>query len=375
MSLSYWEKTNFLHLDYAIIGAGITGLSLACELADAYPNASIAVFERGLLPSGASTKNAGFACIGSLSEKVHDLALMGPHAFLNLIQDRYEGLQILRQRLGDAAIDFQQHGGYELIFPQQDLSFLSSLADMNHLLEPLLGKETFSIDPAAASDFGFNPKNIQTVIKNRCEGQLNTGLMMRNLYKLCISKGIQIYTGAKVQQLQEYSQAVDIVCDDITFKASHSFICTNAFSKQFLPHEDIQPGRGQVLVTKPIQKLKVKGIFSFDEGYYYFRNIDHRIIFGGGRNLDFIGETTTQFGSNQTILTQLHTHLKETILYQTPFELDYHWSGIMAFGGNKLPLVKKVSERIYVGARLNGMGVAIGSKVAQKLLTLLQQHS
>jgi glycine/D-amino acid oxidase-like deaminating enzyme len=246
---------------------------------------------------------------------------------------------------------------------------------MNHLLEPLLGKDTFSVDPSAASAFGFNPKNIQTIIKNRCEGQLNTGLMMRNLYKLCISKGIQIYTGAKVQQLQEYSQAVDIVCDDITFKATQAFICTNAFSKDFLPYEEIQPGRGQVLVTKPIHNLKVKGIFSFDEGYYYFRNIDHRIIFGGGRNLDFIGETTTEFGSNQTILSQLHTHLKETILFQTPFEIDYHWSGIMAFGGQKLPLVKKVGERIYVGARLNGMGVAIGSMVAKKLLTLLQQHS
>ncbi len=375
MQFSYWEKTSFLSYDYLILGAGITGLSLGVELADTFPKAKIAILERGILPSGASTKNAGFACIGSLSEKVHDLKLMGQEAFLNLIQDRTEGLQILRNRLGDQNIHFQKHGGFELLFNHQNIDFLQQMDAINQLLQPLLGNEIFSVDSAATKAFGFNPKHIKTIVKNHCEGQLDTGKMMHALQALCTSKGVQVFTNTNVNSIDEENLKVLVNCDQITFKAQQVFLCTNAFTKRFLPEEDLQPGRGQVLVTKPISNLKVKGIFSFDEGYYYFRNIHERIIFGGGRNLDFEGETTTEFGSNQTILNKLNHHLQETILYQTPFEVDYHWSGIMAFGGNKQPLVKKVSERIYVGARLNGMGVAIGSKVAKNLLTLLQQHS
>jgi glycine/D-amino acid oxidase-like deaminating enzyme len=375
MQLSYWEKTSFLSYDYLIIGAGITGLSLGIELAETFPKAKIAILERGILPSGASTKNAGFACIGSLSEKVHDRKLMGDDAFLTLIQDRVEGLQILRNRLGDHTIDFKKHGGFELLFDRQNMDFLQEMEAINQLLQPLLGNEIFSIDSTANKAFGFNPKNIKTIVKNHCEGQLDTGKMMQALQALCTSKGVQVFTNTNVNSIDEENLKVLVNCDQITFKAQQVFLCTNAFTKRFLPEEDLQPGRGQVLVTKPISNLKVKGIFSFDEGYYYFRNIHERIIFGGGRNLDFEGETTIEFGSNQNILNKLNQHLQETILHQTPFEIDYQWSGIMAFGGNKQPLVKKVSERIFVGARLNGMGVAIGSKVAKNLLTLLLQHS
>lgn len=375
MNLSYWEQTSFTNYDYIIIGAGITGLSLGIELAENFPKAKIAILERGILPSGASTKNAGFACIGSLSEKVHDLHLMGESKFLELIQHRWEGLQILRQRLGDKAIDFQLHGGYELIMENQNQNFLKQLEKMNTLLEPMLGKEVFSVQNEKIKAFDFNANSVKQLVQNKVEGQLDSGKMMLALYALCTSKGVQVFANTNVNSINEENLKVLVNCDQITFKAQQIFLCTNAFTKQFLPQEDIQPGRGQVLVTKPIANLKVKGIFSFDEGYFYFRNIHERIIFGGGRNLDFVGETTTDFGSNQTILDKLNQHLQEAIIYQTPFEIDYHWSGIMAFGGNKQPLVKKVSERVYVGARLNGMGVAIGSKVAQQLLTLLRQHS
>ena len=51
------------------------------------------------------------------------------------------------------------------------------------------------------------------------------------------------------------------------------------------------------------------------------------------------------------------------------------WSGIMAFGKNKKPIVEKISDNVVIGARLGGMGVAIGSlvgeKVAHEILDLL----
>ena len=58
--LSYWEKkTYFEDLDFLVIGAGIVGSSTALHLRKTYPSAKILVVERGYLPAGASTKNAG----------------------------------------------------------------------------------------------------------------------------------------------------------------------------------------------------------------------------------------------------------------------------------------------------------------------------
>jgi glycine/D-amino acid oxidase-like deaminating enzyme len=370
--LSFWEKNTFCNYDYIIIGAGITGLSVACELKENHPNKSVLVLERGLLPTGASTKNAGFACIGSLSEHLEDIKLMGENAFLQLVQDRWQGLQILRKRLGDAAIQFEGNGGFELVLKHQNNTFLNKLHDMNKLLLPLFNKPIFSVQTAAAKTYGLNQNLVDTCVKNEVEGQINTGQMMLALQQYAAQLGVQIITGAAVLSITENTQQVSVQTTSICFTAQHLFICTNAFAKQLLPHVMLEPGRGQVVVTAPIPNLKVKGTFFFDEGYYYFRNFENRIIFGGGRNLDFDTENTLAFGSNQKILAQLNYYLQELILPNINYEIAHTWSGIMAFGSNKTPLVQNISERQTIALRLNGMGVALGSMIARRAVKLAQ---
>ena len=74
MNLSYWEIKNWLtNIDYTIVGSGIVGLNCALQLKQRFPDAKILILEKGMLPQGASTKNAGFACFGSLSEIIDDL--------------------------------------------------------------------------------------------------------------------------------------------------------------------------------------------------------------------------------------------------------------------------------------------------------------
>jgi glycine/D-amino acid oxidase-like deaminating enzyme len=374
--ISYWEKKHFLHYDYLIIGSGITGLSAACSIKERKPNASIAVLERGLLPTGATTKNAGFACIGSFTEKWYDLELMGEDAFLQLIEDRWKGLGKLRSRLGDEHIEYANNGGYELLFANQFINE-EQLQHMNGLLKKIFNQNVFRIDASLIQSFGFNKHMLSNIVVNRLDAQLNSGKMMRALYRMAASLNTNIVTGADVMNIEETDSGVNafvknpLSTEPLLFKANKVAICTNAFTGKFFPELEIIPGRGQVIVTEPIHDLKVMGVFSFDEGYYYFRNIDNRILFGGGRNLDFEGETTTEFGPNQKILDQLSYYLHEMILPGNKIKIDQQWSGIMAFGKNKLPLVKKVSEHIAVGARLNGMGIALGSKIGEQIAEML----
>lgn len=63
--------------------------------------------------------------------------------------------------------------------------------------------------------------------------------------------------------------------------------------------------------------------------------------------------------------------LKTTILPQTPFEIDHRWSGIMGVGNQKKAIVKQVSNNVFCGVRLGGMGVAIGSSIGKELSELI----
>ena len=135
--------------------------------------------------------------------------------------------------------------------------------------------------------------------------------------------------------------------------------------------ENIVPARAQVLVTKPIDNLKVKGTFHLEQGYYYFRNIDQRILIGGGRNLDFKSESTIEFGQTSIVQSKLEDLLKNTIIPNMNFEIDYSWSGIMGIGNKKKPILKQLSTNVSCGVRLGGMGVAIGASVGRDLADLI----
>ena len=372
MNFSYWERKTWLsNIDFAIVGSGIVGLSCALSLRKKHPNSKIVVFEKGILPSGASTKNAGFACFGSMSEILDDLQSHSEEEVVQLVRDRAMGLQLLRENLGDATIDFQQHGGFELFSesdPELFENCLEKIPYVNNLLENVFSskKEVFSV-----KNEPFSFKNVKNkVIFNYLEGQIDTGKMMNALIQKCTKNDIFILNSCEITSFTDQNDQISFILnnseEDLTKKL---FIATNGFAKQLMNH-DVQPARAQVLITKPIKNLAIKGTFHLDRGYYYFRNIDDRILFGGGRHLDFKTEETSQLGLTQLIQNKLEEILQTTILPQTAFEIDTRWSGIMGVGAHKKPIIKKLMPNVYCGVRLGGMGVAIGSSLGKQLAEL-----
>lgn len=371
MNFSYWERKTWLgNIDFAIVGSGIVGLSCALSLRKRFPKSKIAVFEKGMLPSGASTKNAGFACFGSLSEILEDLKTHSEQEVVQLVKDRVNGLELLRDTLGDQALDYQENGGFEL-FTLDDERLFQECQDkmkyINQLLSPVFNSEVFSIQN---NDFGFQNIN-RKLIFNALEGQIDTGKMMRSLIKMASEANILILNNAEITSISEEDNKVSFSLNGTEeLSVKKVLIATNGFAKQFLD-EDVTPARAQVLVTKPINDLKIKGTFHLDKGYYYFRNIDNRILFGGGRNLDFTVEETSELGLTQLVQNRLEELLSTTILPNIPFEVDTRWSGIMGVGKQKKPIVRRLSENVYCGVRLGGMGVAIGSSIGVQLANLI----
>jgi glycine/D-amino acid oxidase-like deaminating enzyme len=372
LNLSYWEReTWFSNVDFCIIGSGIVGLSCALQLRAKHPQAKILVLERGILPQGASTKNAGFACFGSMSELLSDLQNHSEEDVFSLVQQRVKGLDLLKKTLGEKSIDFQQHGGFE-IFTQQDVALFekceAQVHEINQLLYPIFKAPVFSVE---ASAFGFE-KCLPKHIVNAFEGQIDTGKMMQNLLKKVQTEGILVLNATEVLAFESQAHHVEIQLKNFHFKAKHLCIATNAFASSLL-NVEVTPARNQVLITSPIPDLKWKGTFHINEGYFYFRNIHDRILLGGGRHLDKEGETTTEAGTTNNIQKALEQLLYEVIMPHQKVTIDTRWSGVLGVGKLKKPIVQKVQNRVYCAVRLGGMGVAIGSMVGRNLANLIEE--
>lgn len=362
-NLSYWEKKNFFNADVIVVGSGIVGLNAAITVKAKNPKISVLVLERGFLPTGASTKNAGFACFGSISELIEQEKISGTDALHSLIAKRWRGLQKLKNLLGDDNIDFKNYGGYELFKNEQSTlanDCVAKISHFNSLIADIVNKkDTYLIANNKIKPFGF--KSVAHLIECQLEAQIDPGKMMKTLLAKCSELDVMVLNNCTVEALIDENHGCSIITNQGKFLTKKVLLTTNAFVKDFLPDLEVYPGRGQVVVTSPIKNLKIKGTFHYDKGYYYFRNIDNRILLGGGRNLDFNTEETTEFGETELVQNALHQLLKEVIIPETDFKIEHKWSGIMAFGPALAPIIKEVKPNIFCAVRCNGMGIAIGS--------------
>lgn len=375
VQLSFWERDRFFTgIDVVIAGSGIVGLNAALCLKEKSPKLNILVAERGALPSGASTKNAGFACFGSVSELVDDLSKMSEDEVFALVGKRFEGLKRLRAKLGDAAMRFEENGGYEVFDDEKSYAECADrISEFNAKLKSVIGRnDVYKNADEKIAPFGF--KNVKHMIVCPAEGQIDTGRMMEALIEKTKAAGIRILNGLHITGFTPEKDGLLLQTENgYSIPAKRLLICTNGFAKQLLPKEDVEPARAQVLITSPVPSLKIKGTFHYDKGYYYFRNVGDRVLFGGGRNLDFSGENTTTHSTTPLIQDKLEELLREMILPGENYTIDQRWSGTMGVGAKKDPIVKKITDHVYCAVRMGGMGVALGSLTGEEAANLVNE--
>jgi gamma-glutamylputrescine oxidase len=370
--LSFWEKVTLLEdIDFLIVGSGIVGSACALELRRTNPDAKIVILERSYLPLGASTKNAGFACFGSVTELLDDLESTPEEHVWDTVKLRFEGLERLLQRFSAADLNYENCGSYDLIADEEELAIYHPKLDyLNQQIEFITGKKNcYSFEKDVQLKFGF--KGFEGGYFNRLEGAIDTGKLLLATQRELADKRIIVLNGIEVINFNPDEQGVIIETNYGEIKARKLGITINGFAKKLLPELRVDPARAQVLVTSEIKGLQAKGTFHMDKGYYYFRNIGNRILFGGGRNLDFQGENTFELDQTELIQHALEELLKEKLIPNQDFTIDYRWSGTMGVGNEKGPIIEKINPNTAVGVRLGGMGVAIGSLVGEKLAFLL----
>lgn len=362
---SFWEQDSFLQpYDLIVVGAGIVGLSSALFYKRSYPIDRVLVLERASHPLGASTRNAGFACIGSIGEHRADLQKTSEENIKARIVRRYRGLELLKQTLGKKSIGYEHCGGYEFFSSQKKFEEVASEIDrFNDWMNDLLGEQVVY----EAQELEGYP-----VIYNRLEGALHPGKMMQQLIRKVNEAGVEIWWNTSVQKVTKSGEVK--LSDGTKLKGHNVLLAVNGFMRTLLPDIEITPARGLVFVTDEQEQMPWKGTFHHDRGYIYFRNIGKRLLIGGARNLAVEEEETDQFGINKKIRDSLKEFVSGVLRLSVGWSIEHEWSGIMGFVKSKTPIVKQVDEHRFVAAGLSGMGIAIGMEVGKGAAEMLSTN-
>ena len=369
ISTSIWEQESFYApSDVIIVGGGLLGLWTALELISAKPTIHITILEKGNIPTGASTRNAGFACFGSPGEMISDALKMGEETMWNIVDMRYRGIQKMRQHFSDSVIDFDGNGGYECY--NSTTKNLNEIKDkigwLNNGMKKITGRQTtFSWCNERIKEFGLS--GFDAMVGNDLEGGIHSGKLVQALIRKVQFAGVQILYGMKVEGWEIGEEGVRVKTTNIELNTQQLILCTNGFSSDIQNMIPVEPARGQVFVTEPIDGLQLKGTFHYDEGYYYFRNLGKRLLIGGARNKDFSAEHSTTLAINTNIQNELERFVKQHILFDKKFTISNRWSGIMGFSENKLPVIQQIQKGVYAALCCNGMGVALSPIIAEEI--------
>lgn len=362
--ISYWQKNAIEQkFDVAIIGAGFTGLATAMFLKEKNPKLNIGVFEKKLAHSAASVRNAGFACYGSPSEVLADIHSKGEQQAIDLLLDRWNGIQYIKNEFGEQ-IKIDNSGGTEIFTKNESILFEKTKDELVYLNEVIKYKLNF--EPYY---FDENPKHFKSKVHSiriKAEFGVNPLELWQALYLKVLNTGVQVFDNCDVKTDDQNTFFVNDI-QDYKIKANNFVIAVNGLDTKLLDNK-VKPARAQVFITKPLKGLAdvVNGNYHVNEGYYYFRMVNNCLLFGGARHIDKQTEQTDKFELNTLIQQHIFDFVNTHICNLKSDDIAHKWVGIMGFSNDGIPKIKQINDATKQIAGMGGMGVALSFSLAKK---------
>ncbi|MCR9154067.1 MAG: FAD-binding oxidoreductase [Bacteroidetes bacterium] len=367
---SYWERDLIpSKQELIVVGAGFTGLSAAIHAKMNHPKWKVLVLERAVYAEGASTKNAGFACYGTLGEIQADIGTMGRDLAFSLLRQRLEGLRFLKDLVGSANMDFQVLGGTELFLKGEEEAAQNANGIMEHVNDEFIDlNQGAPLFQRRAVQKSFS--NIIQAVYSPLEAQLHPAKALSVLELKAEDLGITILKGVEVKAQEGLKDYWRLRTSAGSWQCKKLLYCTNAFGINGTSL-DISPARNQVLITKAFNHGLNAGNYHAQEGYIYFRTVKDRLLIGGARHLDAENETTNELGLNQFLQSHLQDFLDQHLNLKGRYEIDQQWSGIIATAKSKEPIVEELESNLWYCGRFGGMGVALSAITGKRAADLL----
>jgi gamma-glutamylputrescine oxidase len=340
-------------VDVLVVGAGLMGRWLAYFLGKSRSGLSVLVIDRDRFCYGASTRNAGFLTCGQVSEMLADEQQSGQGAVIENFLLRREGVALVRAELPRLALE--ECGSFDY----------DPVTDDHHAMISALNRAA-GADIYSVRQANFGGEAV-TAVFNSSDAGLHPVRLMRELEGS--AAGARFAHGVEARQVAKGRALLAVNGREHELAYDRAFLCVNAFARNLDASSDVQPGRGQVILTSPVKAATSRALGYLNRGYEYFRFVGDRLLLGGGREALGQAESTDEIATTDAAREYL-TQTARRVLGHDDFEVERHWAGIMGFkggahlGGNPH---QRLDDRTEVVAGFGGMGVALTPLFARQI--------
>jgi len=359
----------------AILGAGYTGLSAARQLAKA--GASVVVFDRGAIGSGASSRNAGQVLTGLKLDPAALVARYGESRARELFDASTNAIAALETIVSTERIDCDLERTGHLQAAARPSHF-DAFKEEQALLARVFGHQV-SLVAEADQQTELGARGFHGLMLDEDSRALNPAKYVHGLAAAAQRAGVLIVENTAVETMAGKSSragsewTLEIRGGQV--RARDVLVATNGYTDKAAPslQRRLIPIGSYIITTAPLPpeiaaRILPRRRMVFDSRYFlhYFRlTADNRLLFGG--RAEFSGPTLE---SEKRAVAILRRAMSSTFPELSATPIDYAWSGRVAFTRDQMPHAGRMDDVFYAGGYC-GHGVAmatyLGSLIARRI--------
>ncbi|MGL1920175.1 MAG: FAD-binding oxidoreductase [Hyphomicrobiales bacterium] len=376
-TLSKRHKTASLDHDittkYLVIGAGYSGLSAACTLAENLPNEQIILIDANGAGEGASARNSGYLVDSTLNDG--HLSDTGLKAYKQKYELNKKAADNLKQAVTRFNIDcdWNECGKY---YASSDFKNEEKLQNFISLLDNMNLKNQFIEQPELPSHLGTD--FYKMAVKIFSGAMIQPAALARGLIDN-LPDNVQLFEDTAVQKIR-HGRPHQITCPNATITAENVIVAVNGF----MPSLGIKKQRAFPLLltaslTRPLSEYEQKQLGNLPEWGVLSANhmgatlrytADHRFMI---RNTVEVSKSLNL--SQDQINKRKAKHLaglKARFAFLPDDIIEHSWAGITCISGNNANIFDEIDDRFWTIGCYNGGGIGLahlfGHEVALQVL-------
>jgi len=373
--LDFAALSGTVQADVCVVGAGLTGVNTALELAE--QGLSVVVLEARRIAWAASGRNGGQLIRGV----GHDLSkfekYVGAEGVSTLDQLGIEAVDIVRQRIAryDIACDLRW-GFCELAnTPRHYQRFIE---EKQHLEKSAYPHALRVVSPDNMHSVVASDQYVGGLI-DEGSGHLHPLNLVLGEVNAAQSLGVRFFENSEVTRI-EYGSQVQVHTSSGTVQAKTLVLAGNAHLRNLVPalSGKVLPVGSYIVATEPLSPGLAETLIPENRalcdqrvGLDYFRlSADRRLLFGGASR--YTGTDPKDIaGYMRPKMLKVFPQLANT-------RIDFQWGGMIGVGANRLPQIGRLQGQanVYYAQAYSGHGLNT-THMAARLLgqAICQQHS
>lgn len=362
--LSFPSVTDDISCDFAIVGAGFTGITAAIRLAEY--GADVVVVDAQTPGWGASGRNGGLVSVGGskLSDKQIETKFGTEDAQTYFLAER-AAVDLVERLIVEHQIDVDRHSnGYT--FAAHNQKSIASVKAYGEQYYRRYGLKSHFLDKQDMISAGMASEEFHGAVNLPVGFALNPAKLMSGLLRATQTMGVRIYANSAVEDISEHN-GFDLRTKLGQIRAKKLLIATNGYSSDDVPSKlagRYMPVQSNILVTRPLSQEEIAAqgwssrqmVVDARNLLHYFRLLpDNRLLFGlrGSVHASAISLAKTE----QVARADFDRFFPSWANVET----EYFWSGLICMSRNLVPFAGPLRgmENAFAAMAYHGNGVSM----------------